>query len=77
MIVKLTWFFLILFFANVKSLKIFYVKHFYKQNSDFMNISFSIENTKLGMLVNYSIEQKRRFEFLWVVECHTIFIQFK
>jgi uridine phosphorylase len=77
MIVKLTWFFLILFFGNVKSLKIFYVKHLYKQNSELMNISFSIENTKSGMLVNYSMEQKRIFEFLWVVGYHTIFIQFK
>jgi hypothetical protein len=53
------------------SLKIFYVKHFLKQNSELMNVSFSFKNTKSGMLASYCIEQKSRFEFIWVIKCRS------
>jgi hypothetical protein len=61
--VKLTPIFLILFFSNILSLKIFYIKHFLKQNPDVVNSSFFIRNTKPGMLVTYCIEQKIKIEF--------------
>jgi hypothetical protein len=68
MIVKLTWIFLILFLSNALSLKIFYVKHFLKQNPELVNASFAIKNGKSGMLVNYCIELKKKLDFVWVME---------
>jgi hypothetical protein len=64
---KFTWICLILFFGDIFSNKLFYKNHFVKQNSDLVNITFSMENTKDGMLVNYYEELKIRLDFVWVI----------
>jgi hypothetical protein len=66
MMAKLTWIFLILFFSNILTLKIFYLKHFLKQNPELVNASFSIKNGRLGMLISYYLEIKTRLDFFWV-----------
>ncbi len=64
---KFSWICLILFFGNIFSNKLFYKNHFVKQNSELVNITLSIENTKDGMLVNYYEELKIRLDFVWVI----------
>jgi hypothetical protein len=66
MIAKLTWTFLILFFTNILSLKIFYVKHFLKHNPELLTANFSIKNGRSGMLISYYIELKTKLDFFWV-----------
>jgi hypothetical protein len=66
MITKLTWIFLILFFTNILSLKIFYVKHSLKQNPELVNANFSIKNGRSGMLISYYVELKTKLDFAWV-----------
>jgi hypothetical protein len=66
MIVKLTWIFLILFFSNILTLKIFYVKHFLKQNPELVASNLSIKNGRSGMMVSFYIELKTRLDFAWV-----------
>jgi hypothetical protein len=64
--VKFTPIFLILFFTNVLSLKIFYVKHSLKQNPELLNASLSIKNAKSGMLISFCTELKTKIDFIWV-----------
>ncbi len=58
---------LILFCGNIFPLKLLYKNHFVKQNLDMVNVTFSMKNTKDGILINYYEELKMRLDLIWVI----------
>jgi hypothetical protein len=65
--VRLSWICLILLFGNILPKQLFYNSHFLKQNFDLVNVTFSMVNTKDGILVNYCEDLKIRLDLLWVI----------
>jgi hypothetical protein len=58
---------LILLCGNIFPIKLYYNNYFVKQNSDLVNVTLSMENSKKGILVNYYEDLKIRVDFVWVI----------
>ncbi len=65
---------LILLFGNIFPIKLYYNNYFVKQNSDLVNITMSMENSKKGILVNYYEDLKIRVDFVWVIKYSKLLI---